>query len=81
MRHTIEEKRKLRNARKKKKRHQKTELKRATLIESALPDLRAKTDQQRNIASKYYRLWKNSVHASKKLRDIINTKESTKKVL
>ncbi len=81
MRHTIEEKRKLHNGRKKKKRHQKTELKCATLIESALRDVRVKTEQQRNIASKYYRLWKKSVDANKKLRDILNTKESTKKVL
>jgi hypothetical protein len=43
-------------------------LKRATLIEDALCDVRAKADQQRSIASKYYKLWKISVDVNKKLQ-------------
>ena len=80
MRHTIEEKRKMRNARKKRKRLQKTDLKRATLIKNALCDIRAEANQQRDVASKYYKLWKSTVDKNKKLRTIVNQRESNKKV-
>ena len=80
MRHTVEEKRKMRNARKKKKRLQNTELKRSALIENALRDVHAKDDQQRDTASKYYKLWRRSVEMNKKIRNILNQRESSKKV-
>ena len=44
MRHTIEEKRKMRNGSKKRKQHQKSQLKRAALIEDALRDVKAKAE-------------------------------------
>jgi translation initiation factor 2 beta subunit (eIF-2beta)/eIF-5 len=80
MRHTIEEKRKMRNDRKKRKRLQKTNLKRATLIKNALCDIRAEANQQRDVASKYYKLWKRTVDMNKKLRTIVNQREIKKKV-
>jgi hypothetical protein len=80
MRHTVEEKRKMRNARKKKKRLQNTELKRSALIENALRDVHAKVDQQRDTASKYYKLWRRSVEINNKIRNILNQRESSKKV-
>jgi hypothetical protein len=44
MRHTIEEKRKMRNGGKKRKQHQKSQLKRAALLEDALRDVKAKAE-------------------------------------
>jgi translation initiation factor 2 beta subunit (eIF-2beta)/eIF-5 len=70
----------MRNARKKRKRLQKTELKRATQIKNALCDIRAEANQQRDVASKYYKLWKRTVDKNKKLRTIVNQRESNKKV-
>ena len=80
MRHTIEEKRKMRNDRKKRKQHQKSQLKLAALIEDALRDVKAKADQQRSIASKYYKLWKRSVEVNKKLQTKLDNRASTNKV-
>jgi hypothetical protein len=48
MRHTVEEKRKMRNERKRKRSH-KSELKRAALIKDALREVQRKTDEQRSI--------------------------------
>ena len=45
MQHTVEKKRKMRNARKKRKRLKKTELKCSMLIENPLPDAHAKVGQ------------------------------------
>ena len=80
MRHTIEDKRKMRNSRKKRKRHQQRELKRTAVIENALRDVRASADQQRTLASKYYKLWK-SVDTNKKLQDVLNKSERQQKVM
>ena len=68
MRHTVEEKRKMRNDRKKRKRSHKSELKHAALIKDALRKVQRKTDEQRSIASKYYKLWRRSVETNKKLQ-------------
>ena len=76
MRHTIEEKRKMRNARKKRKRHHKSELKRAALIKDALREVQRKTDEQRSIASKYYKLWRRSVENNKKLQNKLDNRET-----
>ena len=70
----------MRNARKKKKRLQNMELKRSALIENALRDVHAKVDQQRDTASKYYKLWRRSVEMNQKIRNILNQRESSKKV-
>ena len=84
MRHTIEEKRKMRNERKKRKRHHKSELKRAALVKDhkdALREVQRKTDEQRCMASKYYKLWRRCMESNKKLHNQLNNKEgSTKKV-
>ena len=81
MRHTIEDKRRRRNSRKKRKRHQQRELKRTAVIENALRDVRASADQQRTLASKYYKLWKRSVDTNKKLQDVLNKSERQQKVM
>ena len=84
MRHTIEEKRRMRNERKKRKRHHKTELKRAALVkdhEYALREVQRKTDEQRRLASKYYKLWRRCIESNRKLQNKLNNKEgSIKKV-
>jgi hypothetical protein len=81
MRHTVEEGRKMRNARKKKKRLQNTELKRSALIENALRDVHAKVDRQRDTASKYYKLWRRSVEMNKRIRNILNQRETVKRYI
>ena len=45
MRHTKEEIRQMRNARKKRKQQQKSEIKRAKIVEDAVCDVRAEADQ------------------------------------
>jgi hypothetical protein len=70
----------MRNDRKKRKQHQKSQLKRAALIEDALRDVKAKADQQRSIASKYYKLWKRSVEVNKKLQTKLDNRAITNKV-
>jgi predicted solute-binding protein len=77
MRHTVEEKRKMRNERKKRKRSHKSELKRAALIKDALREVQRKTDEQRSIASKYYKLWRRSVETNKKLQNKLDNRESS----
>jgi hypothetical protein len=47
MRHPIEEKRKMRNGSKKRKQHQKWQLKCTALIEDALRDVKAKAESAR----------------------------------
>ena len=83
MRHTIEKKRKMRNERKKRMRHHKSKLKRVALAKDhkdALREVQRKTDEQRSIASKYYKLWRRCMESNKKLQTKLNSKGSTKKV-
>lgn len=81
MRHTVEEKRRMRNARKKRKSYQKSEQRRAVLIQNAIKDVKAQASQQRDVASKYYKLWKRSVAISKNLQTKLANRENTRKIV
>ena len=73
----------MRNGSKKRKQHQKSQLKRAALIEDALRDVKAKAEsswQHGSIASKYYKLWKRSVDVNEKLQTKLDNRASTNKV-
>ena len=67
----------MRNERKKRKRSHKSELKRAELKKDALREVQRKTDEQRSIASKYYRLWRRSIETNKKLQNKLDNRESS----
>ena len=66
----------MRNDRKKRKRSHKSELKHAALIKDALRKVKRKTDEQRSIASKYYKLWRRSVETNKKLKNKLDNRET-----
>ena len=67
---------------KKRKRHHKSELKRAALVKQykdALREVQRKTDEQRSMASKYNKLWRRCIESNKKLHNQLNNKEGTTK--
>ena len=78
MRHTKEEIRQMRNARKKRKRQQKSEIKRAKIVEDAVRDVRAEADQCKSQALKYNELWKKSLKANNQLKRLFNDKTNKK---
>jgi hypothetical protein len=73
----------MRNGSKKRKQHQKLQLKRAALIEDALRDAKTKAESSwpnGSIASKYYKLWRRSVDVNEKLQTKLDNRASTNKV-
>jgi deoxyadenosine/deoxycytidine kinase len=72
MRHTKEEIRQMRNARKKRKGEQKSEIQRAKIVEDAVRDVHAEADQCKSHALKYNELWKKSLTANNQLKRLFN---------
>jgi transcriptional regulator GlxA family with amidase domain len=78
MRHKKEEIRQMRNARKNRKRQQKSEIKRAKIVEDAVRDVRAEADQCKSQALKYNELRKKILKANNQLKRLFNDKTNTK---
>jgi hypothetical protein len=72
MRHTKEEIRQMRNARKKRKQQQKSEIKRAKIVEDAVCDVRAEADQCKSQALE------KSLKANNQLKRLFNDKTNKK---
>jgi hypothetical protein len=68
----------MRNSRKKRKRQQKSEIKRAKIVEDAVRDVRAEADQRKSQALKYNELWKKSLKANNQLKRLFNDKTNNK---
>ena len=75
-----EEKRKMRNFRKKRKRQENFEKMRAILVENAVCEVCAEANKYRSLASKYHKLWKKSVEVNSQLKRLVDNSRTSSKV-
>jgi hypothetical protein len=73
----------MRNARKKRKRQERSEKKRALIIATATKEIKSMADQQktvadqhRNLSAKYYRMWKRIARENRCLKEQIMQKDT-----
>ena len=80
--HTLEEKRKLRNAREKRKRKQRAAKKQGIVAEQITKGIRNKyeeqkilTEKQREAARKFYRRWRENSTENRRLKELLAKKQ------